>query len=154
MRSNGELIAFIVLLYCIVKFDRLRGIFIRDLVLLVMISELLSTVKSNALQEDISFREAMSVPMVQMAAVVANEGKISEEQIQTLEKFAPISIWRDKYSFSNVDVVKFSGEFNNQYLNENKAEFLKIWLELGVQNVPLYIRSYLFHMYGFWNFIG
>lgn len=151
MRSNGELIAFIVLLYCIVKFDRLRGIFIRDLVLLVMISELLSSVKSNALQEDISFREAMSVPMVQMAAVVANEGKISEEQIQTLEKFAPISIWRDKYSFSNVDVVKFSGEFNNQYLNENKAEFLKIWLELGVQNVPLYIRSYLFHMYGFWN---
>ena len=151
MRSNGQLIAVIILLCCIVKCAKSREVFVRDLILLVLISELLAAVKSNALPEDISFREAMSVPMIQIAAVVANEGKIYEEQEQVLEKFVPINIWRDKYSFSNVDPIKFNSEFDNQYLNENKMEFLKVWVELGIQNIPLYIRSYLFHMYGFWN---
>lgn len=150
-RSHGEIIALIIVIGCIIKLSGFRSFFVKDLILLVLISELLATVKRNSPLEDVRFRDAMSIPMVQIAAVVSNEGIIQDEQMQALEKIAPLHIWKDKYSFSIVDPIKYNSEFDNQTLNENKVEFLRLWFELGVQNIPLYIKSYLFHTYGFWN---
>ena len=152
-RNNGKIILIIALIYCAIKWKNKFGVIIHLLLLITMISFFVNTIVFNASSEQCSFRESMSVPLIQMGAVIANDGVISDEQKERLNEYLPIELWKENYRFSFTDPIKFSSEFDNKYLNDNKMDFLMLWTELGIQNIKIYIKSYLYHTYGFWNLI-
>ncbi len=100
---------------------------------------------------NVSFREATGVLTMQMAAVIARDGNRSEVEEDFLDQVLPIEEWKSKYLFSFVDPIKFHADFNTQFLNSHKSDYIKIWWSLLKKNLKIYVDAYLFHTYQLWN---
>lgn len=102
--------------------------------------------------EKTEFIESIGIPIQQIARVVATDGNITESQMELIEKIIPKEIIKEKYRAMLADKIKWDDSFNQQYLEENKSEYLKLWFELLIQNPAEYIRAYLLQTSGFWSF--
>lgn len=150
-RSNG---LFIVVPLCIVLLfvSRSKKVSIAvTLVAVLLVNQCLGMVWESNGKSEISFREAMSVPMVQIGAVLNTGGELSEKDQQVINRILPQEAWRENYRLSFVDPIKFDPRFDNEYLNENKVEFLKTWFSILTKNFDTYVKAYLCHTAGFWD---
>ena len=95
--------------------------------------------------------ESLGVPLQQICYVVATDGNLSQEQKEFIENIYPEESIKQMYKPCIVDSIKFDEEFNRQYLEDNKIEFLKIWGEVLLQNPVKYIQAYLLNSMGFWD---
>ena len=95
-----------------------------------------------------SVREALSVPIQQMARVHALElDYYSEEELEILYGIIPKENW-NQYIPEISDPVKQG--FDNQYFSEHKGDFIKLWIKTGLDNPLLYVESFLYGAYGYW----
>lgn len=97
-----------------------------------------------------SFQESVGIPLQQVAAVVTGERELSIEQKAYLYRLLPEEDWQ-LYTPCCVDSLKWHEDFDGDYLNETKKEFLRIWIELLPDNLDLYVKSYLLETFGFWG---
>ncbi len=95
--------------------------------------------------------ESLGVPIQQLASVIVKDRELTEEQRQVLFQVLPEAQWKAFYTPAIVDSLKFHGEFNQQYLEENVGEFLKVWLQLLFPNLDVYVEAYLMDTIGFWQ---
>ncbi len=102
--------------------------------------------------EKTEFIESIGIPIQQISRVVATDGNITEAQMEQIEKVIPKDIIKTKYRAMLADKVKWDSAFNEEYLEEHKGEYLKLWAELLVQNPAEYVRAYLLQTSGFWTF--
>lgn len=103
---------------------------------------------------DVKFREALGVPIAQVGAVLNDpNANFGEEDVENLNQVLPIDIWRENYRPSFADKVKFDGNFDNEWLNENKTLFIKTWFHLLTENFPMYVKAYICHSYGYWGIL-
>lgn len=151
LRSNGKYVAVIVLV--ILMFIRLNNIkkFLTILLILVVVNLGINFGEKSIIQSDAEFRESIGVPLAQIGAVLTVDGYISEQNKQVLNELLPINIWRESHRFSFVDIIKYNNNFNNQWLNDNKGKFIKVWASILRDNLAIYIKAYFCHTYGFWN---
>ncbi len=92
--------------------------------------------------------EMLSVPIQQIARVHHYEAdSIEEGDLELLYQVIPKENW-DAYRVSVSDFVK-SGFVAEAY-EQNKAEFWKIWLKLGVEHPLTYVNSFLLGTVDFW----
>lgn len=151
LRSNGKfIVVFILLLLLIPKINN-RRYFMSILALVIMINSMVSFGEKKLIASDVSFRESISIPLVQIGAVLAENGYISEEDKEVLGNLLPLEVWRDTYCFWFSDSIKFNENFNNQWLNENKAKFIDTWFSVLKDNFGIYVKAYLCHTFGLWN---
>ena len=111
----------------------------------------LNTTKKYHSREDTGFQEMSSVPYAQIAATIIQKGNIDSKSVEVFEEVLPIEDWKSGYRFSFSDPIKFNASFNRDYLNEHKLEFLAAWSRTLRKNLPIYVQSYMYHTYGFWN---
>ena len=97
------------------------------------------------------FVESVGIPLQQIAAVVVNDGDISQEEEQFLYALLPEEEWKNSYAPCLVDKIKWNGQFNDEFLEENKTRFLKVWMSLLVNNFPEYVKAYGMETLGFWK---
>ncbi|MCI9077488.1 MAG: hypothetical protein HFH68_01010 [Lachnospiraceae bacterium] len=95
--------------------------------------------------------ENFGIPLQQIAAVVAYDGVVTEEQKEFINNFIPYEKIKEIYTPTTVDNLKWNQEFNWNYLSMHKPESIKLWLQLLKQNPTVYIKSYLMATLGFWN---
>lgn len=96
--------------------------------------------------------ESAGIPIQQVARVVITDGNITDDQMEMIEKVLPRElIFKDYYALI-VDAIKWDDNFNLEYLEEHKLEYLKLWFELFLQNPGEYVRAYLLQTSGFWSF--
>lgn len=150
-RSNGIAAVFPVLLvlFFVRKRDRRKTVAI--LLTVAGISWLNGAVVSHYHPQSASFREATGVLTQQIAAVIARDGELSEEEAEFLGNVLPLEQWKECYTFDFVDSIKFRPEFDLAYLNQHKAEYVKTWYSLLKKNFKIYVDAYLFHTYQLWN---
>ncbi len=98
------------------------------------------------------FVENIAIPIQQVARVVATDGNITENQMELIEKVFSEKNIKKHYRALIVDGLKWDSEFNEEYLENHKFEYLKLWFELLIQNPDEYLRAYLLHTSGFWTF--
>lgn len=92
-----------------------------------------------------STKEFLSVPLQQMARVrVKAEEMLSAEMQEKVEQFVQLEVAKD-YSPHNADAVKFCVEFRGSLL-----DFIKIWLQLGINNPQIYVDAFLDSSIGYW----
>lgn len=150
-RSNG---LFVVVPLCIVLLfipQNKKVPIALTLAVVLLVNQCLGIVGTVKENSEISFREAISVPMVQIGAVLSMGGELSEEDRQVIDSILPLEAWKENYRLSFVDPIKFDSRFNNEYLNENKVEFLKTWFSILTKNFGTYVKAYLCHTAGFWD---
>lgn len=96
--------------------------------------------------------ENFGIPLQQIGSVVAYDGKITEEQMESLRHFFPYDENIKKhFSPCLADNLKWQAGLDDDYLMENQGEFLSLWFQLLRQNPKLYVKEYLMETAGFWN---
>ena len=96
--------------------------------------------------------EMLSIPLQQIARVVANDGNVSDEQKDLIGKVLPIETVKEKYKEMLVDDIKWDKDFNEEYLYSHMDEYTDLWLEIGKQNPDKYFEAFLLETSGFWTF--
>lgn len=97
------------------------------------------------------FVEALSIPVQQLARVVANQEALTEEQTASLGHFMDIEqagiVYQPDVSDNIKNLIRSTG---NVYLENNKGEFFSLWLSIGLDHPKTYFDAYVAQTNGFW----
>ncbi|WP_022775491.1 DUF6020 family protein [Butyrivibrio sp. AE2015] len=151
-RSNGSIICVMMVLYLMISYKsywKKVAIYALFVALLLVMTKAVQTVSHAPYK----FREAVGIPIQQIAATVCNDGRINEEQYAFIDKMLPVEEIKKNYDPYNVDPVKYGEiELDSEFLNANRLQFIKVWGELLLNNFGIYVDAYLRTTYGFWSF--
>lgn len=93
-------------------------------------------------------QEMLTVPIMQMARVYAYEkDSLTSDEQQMLLMFLPEEALL-RYTPKVSDGVKL--QFQNRVFEEHRAEFFKLWLQIGVKHPIAYANAWFMTSYGFW----
>ncbi|MDE6789023.1 MAG: hypothetical protein K2J47_06855 [Ruminococcus sp.] len=95
--------------------------------------------------------ESLSLPAQQIAAVVRDK-EITDEQRELLSNIVDVSLIPERYTPNISDSIKnLVRETDNQeYITEHKTEFLKLWIQLGLEYPETYIIAHVYQTCGYW----
>ncbi|MDE7330688.1 MAG: hypothetical protein K2O16_00385 [Lachnospiraceae bacterium] len=96
------------------------------------------------------FQESVGMQLQQAAATVNKGRELTSEQKDYLYQLFPEELW-NIYAPCCVDVIKWHEEFNREFLNETKGEFIRIWAELLIKNPAVYAEALILNTYGVWG---
>ena len=99
---------------------------------------------------DTEYTEKIGIPLQQLAATVAYEGKTGEEERAFLFKIMPEQEWKERYAPCLADKIKWTDGANMEYISQNKRSFWKVWGNLLLKNPAIYLRAYGMDTFGFW----
>lgn len=99
---------------------------------------------------DTEYTEKIGIPLQQLAATVAYEGKMGEEERAFLFKIMSEQEWKARYSPCLADKIKWTDGANMEYISQNKRSFWKVWGSLLLKNPAIYLRAYGMDTFGFW----
>ena len=98
------------------------------------------------------FRESVGVPLQQLsAAVCSSEGSLDEDEEAYLNRLIPLETLRSVYAPMSVDLVKYNSDFDSDYLQQTKREFIRVYLSVGMKHAEIYARAFLSQTYGYWS---
>lgn len=95
--------------------------------------------------------ESLGIPLQQVAYIVSTDGAVTEADREVIDQMMPMERWRELYDPLVVDKIKFSPEFDHDYLEDNAGEFMKMYLHLVFQNPVKAVKAYLLATMGFWD---
>ena len=98
-----------------------------------------------------SFAESMSVPLQQVGYVIWQDGEMAEADKDFLDRLMPLEKVKEVYIPGYTDPYKFDEEFDDDFLNANKGEFLTVWARLLPKHLGSYIEAYLMQTAGYWH---
>lgn len=99
---------------------------------------------------DTEYTEKIGIPLQQLAATVAYQGKMGEEEREFLFKIMPEQEWKERYAPCLADKIKWTDGANMEYISQNKRSFWKVWGNLLLKNPGIYLRAYGMDTFGFW----
>ncbi len=101
--------------------------------------------------EQPAFSESLSIPAQQIARVVYEGRKLDPEQIDLLEQTVDYASIADYYQPWLSDPVKALIQYGNpEYLENHKGEYLKLWVQLGLQYPADYWNAFVDQTKGYW----
>ena len=98
--------------------------------------------------------ESLSIPAQQIAAVIAYDGNVTEEQKELLEDIVSLEELPAAYlgsvhcSDSVKDLVRLKGR--QEQIDNNKMIYLNLWLQMGLQNKYIYLKAFIDETSGYW----
>lgn len=98
------------------------------------------------------FTESLSIPLQQVACVVANNRELSEEETEMINRIAGIDGIRESYVDYISDPIKSLIAMCGQrdYLEAYKGEYLKLWFSLGIKYPKDYLFAWINQTKGYW----
>lgn len=124
--------------------------------MLRLFAVLLAVVMLSAVFEHVNhinhmFKEAVAIPLQQIAATVCQNGEITDEQLEFIDQVMPIDFIQENYDPYTVDALKWGDtQLDNKFLNEHKGPFLNVWAQMLVPNFKTYVKAYLQETHWFW----
>lgn len=159
-RSNG-LFVYVLWIICIVcLFGRSTGSKpgVRRLLICMAATALISFgMKGPMLKlwnvSSTDFIESLSIPLQQIARTLVDNDDLTDEQTGLLSEVMSVDKIRESYSHYSSDPLKerIRAEGNEPFLVEHKADFLKLYLSIGIKHPGSYLAGWIDQTYGFWN---
>lgn len=97
-----------------------------------------------------NYAETIGIPLRQVTAIAAEGLGMDSSSYDFINNMMSIEEIQNKYIYSSVDPIKFDASFSNKFLEDNKAEFFKVWFKLLKKYPDKYFDTYLKNTYGFW----
>lgn len=142
-RNNALYVLIITIPIVVLLFKNLR---IKTLILFVIPAGLYIVINGPVYDAlgvyPVNAREAMSVPMQQISAVLVRTDDFSEERLWEINNYIDVEKARELYNPRFSDPVK-DNAFNTEYFTEHELEFIKLWVSLGLKYPEQYISSFL-----------
>ena len=104
----------------------------------------------NVIQPDTI--ESLSVPAQHIARAITDGAKLTNEQYDLLSKVVVVEEIPKRYKNYISDPIKtLVRETDNQeFIEDNKLEFLKLWIDLGIKNPSSYVLAQVDQTCGYW----
>lgn len=97
------------------------------------------------------FTESLSIPLQQVARVVDEGRSLTEEQLALIGQVVDPELIPSYYNPVISDPVKALVIYNNaDYLAEHKAEFFRLWVQLGLTYPRDYMEAFIDQTKGYW----
>ena len=149
-RKNGIIISVVVLIIMAIKWSALRKICLASLLSIFAIFISVTLVKSSGLIQSAHFAESVSIPLQQIAYTAKTNDNLGEEQ-EFFENIIGVEEMKKLYVENSADEVKFSPNFNDDFLETHKLEFFINWAKLGASHIPEYATAWVKQTEAFWN---
>ena len=146
LRTNGIIGVCLLLIILLIKKYKF---FIKYIGIGLILSFVFNILLINIFNvEKVESIESFAIPIQNISYVIKNEGNISEDELKILNELVDIEKVKEVYDVDYVDPVK--NIINSDYLNSNKINFVKLWMSIGVKNINMYIKSYVYQTSGYW----
>ena len=153
LRSNGAFICLGMIFVAILLFLKENRKFCAIFVISFFISVISknTVIKINDIQKPDTI-EALAVPTQQIARVIARGNGLKSEEKDLLSAIVDIDKVPDAYNSFWVDFVKdlVRKKGNQDYLREQKVEYIKMYLSLGLRNPSEYIKAWIDETSGYY----
>lgn len=151
-RNNGIVTYLImsILIFLIYR-KQIKGTFLIFLLIPLIVNSSTNFLINKIYGVEHTFQESVSIPLQQLSATVYNDGKLTKETYDFMDKLIGINVIKKVYLNGNVDVIKFNKNFDKIYLQKNKIKFIKNWVVTLPNNFDTYVESYLLQVYHFWS---
>ena len=97
------------------------------------------------------FSEAIGVPLQQIGKAIHDGEDISEEDQVFLAQILPLESWGSLYDSSSPNYIKFAPDFNDEFLESNKASFVCSWVRVGINNPGTYVKAWIDQTKDYWS---
>ena len=154
LRNNGLYIfiftSLIISIYTLVKGEK---IFLFSSILVIFIAIIIQGPIYNFFKvEKPSFREASGLMIQQLSYTSINSNDVFEDKdMEFLNNIMDENLVKESYNPFGVDDIKFHKEFNDEFLNENKGDFIKIWIKYFFKAPKDYFKSWVLLTRGYIN---
>ena len=149
-RKNGFIVSIVVLIILCFKYKTLRKIWLASLLGIFAAFISLTLVKAIGIVQSAHFSEAVSIPIQQIAYTAKVNDKLDEEQ-EFFENIISINEMKNLYKENSSDEIKFTPNFNDDFLDNHKLEFLINWAKLGSAHIPEYATAWAIQTEAFWK---
>ncbi len=97
--------------------------------------------------------ESLAIPMQQIANVITKEGRITASEICLISEVIEIERVPETYDVHVADPIKnlILEKGNTDFIVENKGDFLKLWLSIGLKNPGMYLEAFVNQTEGYYN---
>lgn len=152
LRTNGWYV-FLISLPFILYYDRsqIKLLIPVHLVLLALVLFVKYPCMNIYEVKQADFVESLSIPVQQLARVLANGESLTEEQASSLKNFMDIEqaaiVYQPDVSDNIKNLIRESG---NEYLESHKGEFFSLWFSIGMKHPKAYFDAYVSQTNGFW----
>ncbi len=94
------------------------------------------------------------MPTQHLLCAYMRGGSLTEEEIAMMERVVPLEQMEEYYNPYLFDVTKnlIREEGNQQAIAENKWEYFKLWLRVGLRNPMLYLEGEVRQTAGYWAY--
>ena len=150
MRNNGKFIFIIILFFLMYKCIKERKQLLKYGISLLIICSLPNFVLSNFFNKPQLFQEAVAIPIQQLARTVTLNGKLNNESKDYLNKIIPLEKLKKSYDPFRVDPIKWNKNFNRNYLQKSKQNFIKTWGKEFWNNKRIYLDAWTLQTYACW----
>lgn len=98
--------------------------------------------------------EGLTMPTQHLLCVYMRGGSLTEEEIAMMERVVPLKKMEDYYNPYLFDVTKnlIREEGSQDVIAENKWEYFKLWLRVGIRNPMLYLEGEVRQTAGYWAY--
>ncbi len=152
-RNNG-LFVFVIasLVLFVVKTNKKKILLIMSGAIIVISIILKGPFLSLIEIEQTQFSEPLSIPIQQVARVVHDDGKLTEQETAMINEIMSTEDIKKQYTSDCSDPIKGIIQFcgKDDYLEEHKWEYLKLWFDVGRKNIGEYIKAYVDQTHGYW----
>lgn len=151
LRNNGVylfLLLFPVLLLVCRKNIKFLGKAYCPVILVYLI--MVKLIMPGANVKETGLVESLSIPLQQIAYTVCEEGNIDEEEYRLIKAITDISEIKEEYHDWNAGYMKHLVSPNEDLIRQNKVQYFKLWLDIGVKNPYCYLKAYVEQTKGYW----
>ncbi len=94
--------------------------------------------------------EYIGIPLQQVGRMAVKNVEFTEDEQKLLNKLMPIKDMKKEYKPISSDGIKFSKKYNMEVFNENKMEYLKLWLKLVLKHPAIATEAYFTSTLGYY----
>lgn len=97
-----------------------------------------------------SSAEYIGMPLQQIGRMAYKEVEFTDEDAKLLNELIPIEELKKTYNPKLSDGIKFNSKFNVDVFNNNKLEYLKLYVSLVLKHPEIAAEAYLISTLGYW----
>jgi hypothetical protein len=152
LRSNGALVALAAVVALAIACKPARGAILLRAAGAVAVVLIVQGVGARlAGVAPAHFAETVSLPLQQLARTSVEGGQLSDDQQQVLYSILPQDRIAELFSETTPNPLKFAPDFNDEYLESHKVEFISAWLGALPANIGSYARAWADETRGYWD---
>ena len=153
-RSNGlyALLLWAVFLFLYELRNRDKKLLLTVVAVLVVSNVIKGPVYSQMEIAESIFTEKISIPLQQIACVIANDRELTKEETEMISRIIVIDRVQETYVNHISDPMKSLVEMcgHRDYLEDHKGEYLKLWISLGIKYPKDYLFAWINQTKGYW----